>query len=86
MQTSENVRLCAVERDVRHNSQPTLAALAPLLSPRHLSNSGISYRHHHRRHREALTESDVNRMTFIPVTTTAHPQVSSIVFRTVRPS
>jgi hypothetical protein len=25
----------------------------------------------------------VNRMTFIPVTTTAHPQVSSIVFRTV---
>ena len=82
-QTSENVRLCAVERDVRHNSQPTLAALAPLLSPRHLSNGGISYRHHHRRHRGALTESDVNRMTFIPVTTTAHPQVSSIVFRTV---
>jgi hypothetical protein len=25
----------------------------------------------------------VNRTTFIPVTTTVHPQVSSVVFRTV---
>jgi predicted membrane-bound spermidine synthase len=31
----------------------------------------------------ALTESDVNKMTIMPVTTTAHSQASSVVFRTV---